>query len=92
MFSGKGSAAKTLQGYFRECSRGRAVIDRTNSAVVGTVPIPCEQRARGSGDGHADGGDNSTEGGGAGGGASLVFRTDRCLYSDSTGWHQYAQA
>ena len=30
-----------LQGYYHECSQGKSNLDRTNSRVVGPIPIPC---------------------------------------------------
>lgn len=42
LFSGPGSQMYTIEGYYNECSRGRAASNRTNSMVVGPVPIPCQ--------------------------------------------------
>ncbi|KAG1665001.1 hypothetical protein FOA52_014681 [Chlamydomonas sp. UWO 241] len=71
IFSGNGSAAKTLQAYFAECSRGQAKLDRTNSLVAGPIPIPCSFEGTVTN--------------------PFRFRTDRCLYQDSSGWHYWAQ-
>ena len=45
LFSGPGSFAATLQGYYSECSRGKAYLNNSNSRVVGPVPIPCNYTA-----------------------------------------------
>ncbi|GAX76122.1 hypothetical protein CEUSTIGMA_g3565.t1 [Chlamydomonas eustigma] len=41
MFDGPGSFASTLEGYFSECSQGKAYLNRNNSRVVGNVILPC---------------------------------------------------
>ncbi|GAX74872.1 hypothetical protein CEUSTIGMA_g2318.t1 [Chlamydomonas eustigma] len=41
MFDGPGSYASTLEGYYSECSQGKAYLNRNNSKVVGNVVIPC---------------------------------------------------
>ncbi|KAG1675240.1 hypothetical protein FOA52_016271 [Chlamydomonas sp. UWO 241] len=69
LFEGPDSFARTLQGYYSECSLGQATLDANNSLVVENVMMPCQVEDD----------------------PYLLYRSDRCKYSDSDNWHNYAQ-